>query len=286
MKWSTARSVTSRDVIRAMLQGKCGVFYLKPTGLDLEIEIEDENNFYFSPKFRQPSYFRAGNYSWHYRYRPSQEEECQDQFRKVCTIEFQTEASEETLEVCGPELLSSCEKEEGEVECRTEYKTECSTRQTAHQVMEDVVQCQTVSQEKCQDLSEGSQTRRECQSWPVQRCVVSQRNITKHSPTKACSPRPTQLCSPRGCSLKEGPVVCQERRQTVLRQSPVERCELQPEEKCGAVTRLLPALHTTETCLQVPRETCSLARINPRKIRKPTIKKWCFNQEKLKGLFE
>ena len=194
------------------------------------------------------------------------------------------------MEVCAPELLTSCEEgeEEGEVECRTEYKTECSTSRTGepHQVLEDVVHCQTVSQEKCQDLSEDTQTRRDCQSWPVQRCFLSQRNITKYSPTTACSPRPVQLCSPRGCSLKEGPVVCQDRQQTVVRERPVERCELEPEEKCGPVTRLLPALHTTETCLQVPRETCSLARINPRKIKKPTIKKWCFNQEKLKGLFE
>ena len=89
------------------------------------------------------------------------------------------------MEVCAPELLSSCEEEKEEVkgeeeeECRTEYRTECSTSQTAHQVLEDVVDCQTVSQEKCRDLSEGSQTRRECQAWPVQKCLVSQRNQTR-----------------------------------------------------------------------------------------------------------
>ena len=198
------------------------------------------------------------------------------------------------MEVCAPELLSSCEeeKEEGEEEedeeeeCRTEYRTECSTSQTAHQVLEDVVDCQTVSQEKCRDLSEGSQTRRECQAWPVQKCLVSQRNQTRYSPTTSCSPRPLHLCSPRGCRVREGPVVCQERRETVVRERPVERCELQPQEECGVVTRLLPALTTTNTCLQVPREICALARLNPRKIKKPTIRKWCFDQEKLKGLFE
>ena len=190
-----------------------------------------------------------------HRYTPSQEEKCQDHYRKVCTIDFQTEASEETVEVCGPELLTSCdeekEEEEGEKECRTVYQTECSTSQTAHQVLEDVVDCQTVSQERCQELTEGTETRRDCQSWPVRKCVVSQRNNTRHSPVTLCNPRPRHLCASRGCRVKEGPLVCEEHQQTRVRERPVERCELQPEEKCEQVTRLLPALHTTNICLQV-----------------------------------
>ena len=171
------------------------------------------------------------------------------------------------------------------------YQTECRTSPTAHQVLEEVVECETVRQEKCRDLpgplSQGGTTSRDCETWPVQKCVVRERNSTKLSPrpTRLCSPRPHQVCSPRGCSVKEGPLVCEERRQAVLRESPVERCDLQQEQKCQEVSRLRPALVATETCLQVPRETCALARVNPRKVRKPTIKKWCFDQEKLKGLF-
>ena len=190
------------------------------------------------------------------------------------------------MEVCSPSLLTNCVEgeEEGEEECRTVYRTECSTRQTAHQVLEDVVDCQTVSQQKCRDLP--LPTRRDCESVPVRKCSVSQRNNTKLSPTTLCSPRPTRVCSPRGCVVTEGSLVCQERQEAVVRERAVERCHLQPEQKCEQRSRLVPALVPTQTCVQVPRELCHTARGNQRKVSKPTVRKWCFDQEKLKGLFE
>ena len=163
--------------------------------------------------------------------------------------------------------------------CRTEYRTECTTRQELHQVEEDVVECHTVQQEQCEDVVEGHQTVRACESWPVERCSVSRGVVGRHQPRTSCHRLPTQLCSPRGCGLREGPLTCQQERRTVVTDSPVETCHLEPQQTCRQVTRLTPSLHPTSHCLEVPREVCATDRVNPRTVKRPTVRKWCFNQK-------
>ena len=180
-------------------------------------------------------------------------------------------------QVCSSGLESDCE-EEGEEECRTEYRTECTTRQRTIQVEEDVVECHSEEEERCEEVVRGYQTRRECSSWPVDRCSVSRVTVERTRPDTSCSSLPTEVCLPRGCGLRAGPEVCREVQRTVLTEIPVERCELEPVKTCQLVTRLTPSLHPTNTCTAVPKEICSTDRVNPRKIKKPTIKKWCFNQ--------
>ena len=71
---------------------------------------------------------------------------------------------------------------------------------------------------------------------------------------------------------------------TVVVDTPVEQCDLEPQETCQQITKLVPQLQPTQECVQVPKEVCALSRLNPRVINIPYIQKWCFKPEEAKDL--
>ena len=60
---------------------------------------------------------------------------------------------------------------------------------------------------------------------------------------------------------------------------PSEDCVLLPGKMCSIDLFLLPTLEATESCIQVPKEICTVARKNPTTIRTPKIKRTCANDE-------
>merc|ERR1711872_1109117 len=112
--------------------------------------------------------------------------------------------------------------------CRTEYESECWTKQEEHDVQDDVVECETVQDEKCDDETSGYTT------------------FTK------CLKEPRELCAPAGCGFKEGAEVCYDKTQTIVQDAP------------------------DEECVDVPKEVCTRSKTNPRKVKKPVVKKWCY----------
>ena len=50
--------------------------------------------------------------------------------------------------------------------CRTEYESECVTSQEVHDVEDDVVECRTEVEEKCEDETSGYTTNTKCSKWP------------------------------------------------------------------------------------------------------------------------
>ena len=67
-------------------------------------------------------------------------------------------------------------------------------------------------------------------------------------------------------------------------ENPVETCEMEPIRTCKHVTKLVPKLVPVEKCADVPKEICARSKTNPRKIKKPLIKKWCYVPSKESGL--
>ena len=49
---------------------------------------------------------------------------------------------------------------------RTEYESECWTKQEVHDVQDDVVECTTEIEEKCEDETSGYTTNTKCSKWP------------------------------------------------------------------------------------------------------------------------
>ena len=82
-----------------------------------------------------------------------------------------------------------------------------------------------------------------------------------------------------GIIHSKGPVECREIPKTAVVDNPVEECEMTPIRTCKFVTKLVPKLAPKETCMDVPKEICSKSKTNPRRVKKPVIKKWCFKPE-------
>merc|ERR1711887_45570 len=221
------------------------------------------------------SYDRRCHTTYVTNYESQQEEECEENFRKNCFIEYEKIAFDETAEICRTPLVKDCDIQGPEI-CRTEYESECWTKQEVHDVEDDVVSCETEVEEKCEDETSGYTTNTKCSKWPKEVCSVSKKAVKKFTPITACTKEPRELCAPAGCGFKEGGEECFDKTQTVVQDAPKEQCSLEPQRTCKHVTKLVSKLTPTEECVDVPKEVCTRSKTNPRKVKKPVVKKWCY----------
>ena len=56
--------------------------------------------------------------------------------------------------MCKTYLCPDCSRE-GPEECQTVYDTVCETKRKVHEVEDDVVNCETVVEEKCENVTDG-----------------------------------------------------------------------------------------------------------------------------------
>merc|ERR1739847_235979 len=178
-------------------------------------------------------------------YEAQQEEECNENFRKSCFIDYAKIAFDEVVEICRKPLVKDCEVE-GPEGCRTEYE------------------------------AEGWTTFTKCSKWPREVCSVEKKKVKKYTPITGCTKEPREICAPAGCGFKEGEETCYEKTQTVVQDAPQEECSLEPQRTCAHVTKLVPKLTPSQECVDVPKEVCTRSRTNPRKVKKPVVKKWCY----------
>merc|ERR1712179_875613 len=216
-------------------------------------------------------------------YESQQEEECEENFRKSCFIEYEKIAFNETVEVCRTPLVKNCDKT-GEEICRTEYESECWTKQEVHDVEDDVVTCTTEVEEKCEDETSGYTTNTKCSKWPKEVCSVEKKAVKKYTPITGCTKEPSEICAPAGCKLEAGEEECYDKTQTIVQDAPKEQCSLEPQRTSKHVTKLVPKLEPKEECVDVPKEVCTRSRTNPRKVKKPVVKKWCYVPSEESGL--
>merc|ERR1712018_783896 len=127
------------------------------------------------------SYDRRCHTTYVTNYESQQEEECEENFRKNCFIEYEKIAFNETVKVCRQPLVKDCDTP-GEEICRTEYESECWTKQEVHDVEDDVVECETVVEEKCEDETSGYTTNTKCSKWPREVCSVQRTPVKKFTP--------------------------------------------------------------------------------------------------------
>jgi len=216
-------------------------------------------------------------------YESQQEEECKDNFKKSCEITYSPSALNVTVEVCMQPLVKDCNLSGPEV-CRTEYISECWTKNDPHLVEDDVPRCQTIQEEKCIEVTSGYTTANDCKKWPREVCTVTKELKTKFNPVTKCEKVPQELCGPSGCGFRPGPEICHDEVKTVVTDIPQEVCDLQPRRSCEHVTKLVPKLSPVEECVDVPKEICTKAKVNPRTVQKPITKKWCYIPSEESGL--
>ena len=68
----------------------------------------------------------------------------------------------------------------------------------------------------------------------------------------------------------------QDRVHTIVGDNPEESCSLDPQRTCKHVTKLVPSLKEVEKCFDVPKEVCVRSEVNPRVVKFPVVKKWCY----------
>jgi len=229
------------------------------------------------------SYNKRCSTSYKTTYEAQQEEECDENFRKNCFIEYSATAQEVTVEICRETLIKDCDIPGPEV-CSTEYESECETVQHPHDVEDDVAECRTEVEEKCEDETSGYTTNTKCSKWPREVCSVNKKQVTKFTPETQCRKVPVELCGPAACGLVAGPTECYEKKVTIAGEKPEEACSLEPQRVCKHVTKLVPQLKEHENCYDVPKEVCTRARTNPRKVKKPIVKKWCYTPSENDGI--
>jgi len=229
------------------------------------------------------SFDRQCHTSYTTKYSAQQQEECDENYRKNCFINYDKVAFNQTVRICRNPLVKDCNVL-GEPVCRTEFETECTTHQHEHEVEDDVVDCNTIQDEKCEEETVGYTTQKKCTKWPRTECKVKKQTVKKYSPVTSCDKVPRELCAPVGCGFKQGPEECYDKVQTIVQDKPAEECSIQPHRQCQHVTKLVPALEPVEECVDVPKEICTRSKSNGRKVKKPVIKRWCYVPNQGSGL--
>merc|ERR1712037_730113 len=109
-------------------------------------------------------------------------------------------------------------------------------------------------------------------------------NTSGYTSSTECKKEPRELCTPAGCGFVPGGEICYPKQQTIVQDAPKETCSLEPQRTCKHVTKLVPKLSPVEECVDVPKEVCTRSRTNPRPVKKPVVKKWCYVPSEESGL--
>ena len=146
-------------------------------------------------------------------FEPQQEEECEENFRKNCFIEYKKIAVDETVQKCHTPLTY---EQTGEG-CKKVTQSVCETRFHEHDVEDDVVECNNVQDEKCEDVTQGYTTEQKCTKWPRRECSARKERVTKFTPETECKPVVLELCGPELEAIS-GAEECFDEKQTVVQE--------------------------------------------------------------------
>ena len=91
-----------------------------------------------------------------------------------------------------------------------------------------------------------------------------------------CEKLPVEICG-NGCTSREGPEECHDKKITSLVDVPEEVCDLNPQKTCRFQTKLVPKLEPKHECTIIPQEVCNLVFGNAEQIEKPLMTKWCLD---------
>jgi len=238
----------------------------------------------------------------HITYKPMMFEEVVN----VCNEPLQKKCSDNTV---------------GEEVCKTHYETICETRYKEHEVEQDEPVCEMVVERKCNGItvplrednsiirssSNGERFKRqapqltdasnsnlgflqnqelatigeECEDWPIQKCHLEKRTVKKTNPETSCQKMPREICAPSNCVFEKSEKICRDENRNLVQNIPSEQCDLEPQETCKMETVLVPRLTKQPNCIKVPKEICVNAKTNPRKVKRPVIKEWCYKPSDL-----
>ena len=151
------------------------------------------------------------HYSYVTQYSPSQEEVCEEDFQKSCSITFRLQAYNETVRRCDRPVEKVCSGQ-GQEQCSTVYETSCSTKYTEKSPGKYTgdTMCQRLPlklcgagcvfeemEEECRDevVEASMQVPHEvCDLEPVKRCSMETRLVPRLEAVPECAMVPRETC--------------------------------------------------------------------------------------------
>ena len=161
----------------------------------------------------QHSYSQQCHNTYITDYKPAQKEECEENFVKNCHIEYKKNVIQQNVNVCIQQQV--CTGEGPSVQ-KTIYSTICETTYHIHKVKDDVVDCKTVYEKDCKDVTQGYTTSEECTTWPKVECNLDTVDKEKWTPITECRKEPKVITVPGDCVLEPGETTCHDETQAVV----------------------------------------------------------------------
>ena len=152
------------------------------------------------------------HYTYVTQFTPAQEEICEENFEKVCSITFKQQAYNETIEKCYTPVEKVCNGQ-GEEECRTVYESSCTTRYVEKSPGKFVAdtKCEKLPTELCGagcTYEEGLEECHDkvittvsdvpeevCDLNPQKTCRFITKLVPKLKPTHECTTVPKETCT-------------------------------------------------------------------------------------------
>ena len=87
----------------------------------------------------------------------------------------------------------------GDKICTTIYKSTCRTIFQERDVQEDVIDCQDIIQEVCEEIDDNCVLNCDpkCNKIPVKKCTTETKTTTKYTPVTKCTKIPRKVCATR-----------------------------------------------------------------------------------------
>lgn len=214
-----------------------------------------------------------------------EEKQCDTHFKKVCWIDYEDQATTETVRICNKKPQRVCnlsDEQKARVqvmkETKEHYETVCQTRYVEVKSTENKIDCHMVNKEMCMkddDACEKGTDGCNCIPYQERECTDNEVEVIKQIPKTGCKQHKSEIEYDPLCPLVVENEVCSDVEKTFVQKKPVEVCEMEPREVCTTIVNQYPTLQMSQQCDFLPRETCTPERVQPQLVTKPVIKKLC-----------
>jgi hypothetical protein len=196
---------------------------------------------------------------------------CVDKEETVTSLEKEPilECTHKNTEQCHYTYVTQFKPSMEEV-CEENFEKQCSITFKQKAMNETVKKCYRPIEKVC-----NGQGPEECRTVYESSCTTKyvEKQPGKFVGDTGCEKLPVEICG-AGCTYEEGAEECHDKVIASLVDVPEEVCDLNPQQTCRFVTKLVPKLSPKHECTIVPKETCTLKFSQPKQVPKPLLTRW------------
>ena len=182
------------------------------------------------------------------------------------------ECTHKDIEQCHYTYVTRFQPSQEEV-CEESFEKKCSISFKPKAFNETVRKCYKPVEKVC-----NGQGPEECRTLYESSCTTKyvEKQPGKFAGETSCEKLPIEICG-AGCSYEDGPEECHDKVTANLIDVPEEVCDLNPQQTCRFVTKLVPRLIPEHQCTVVPKETCTVKFTKPKHVAQDLKTRWCLD---------